>query len=174
LECKQLMLNWSGRTFLDKSSSLILHSDSSTLGWAGVNTVTGEEIQDCWREKIHLHINCKELFAAMNTVRSFAKPGKKGTFCADNVVTFAYLFKGGGRLPHLNAMVRPFLEWCVKSSIRLDLQLVKSQDSLADGPSRSPQDREDYTLCPRLFRSLLDVFKPWIIPRVDMFATPSN
>ena len=110
----------------------------------------------------------------MNTVRSFAKPGKKVTLCVDNVVTFAYLSKGGGRLPHLNAMVRPFLERCVKERVTVELQLVKRQHCLADGPNRAPQDRGDYSLCPKPFQHLLKTFQRWIIPELDMFATPSN
>ena len=174
LEVKDLMIQWTGRPFFTKENRLVLHSDSSHFQWAGINLATQEIIQDWWRDKVSLHINHKELLAAMSTVKSFAPPKSKITLCVDNIVTFSYLSKSGGRLPHLNCLVRPFLHWCQEKKIDLELQLVKSQDCLADQPSRMLQDRGDYSLDPQLFHYLLEVQKDFIQPQVDMFATPSN
>ena len=174
LEVRNLMLTWAGRPFGHKESSMILYSDSSQLGWAGVRIDSPQIIQDFWRDKVSQHINWKEIQAAMDTVRSFTSHSQKVTLCVDNVVTFAYLSKCGGRLPHLNALVRPFLQWCIDHKIELQLQLVKSQQCLADGPSRTPQDKGDYTLDKVLFQTLRKNFLPFVNPKVDMFATPSN
>ena len=91
-----LMENWSGRPFPVKATR-VLHSDSSTLGWGGLDPRTGEKIQEFWREEKVLHINVKEMEAAINTVRSLAKPGETVQLCVDNQVIYYYLQKGGGR-----------------------------------------------------------------------------
>jgi len=72
-----------------------LQSDSYTQGW-GVDINSGNIIQDFWREDSILHINVKELKAAMETVKSFSRPGDTVLLSVDNTVTFAYLTKGGG------------------------------------------------------------------------------
>ena len=120
-----------------------LHSDSSQEAWAGVDVTSGQIVQEYWREKRHLHINVKELEAAINTVKSLAKPGEHVTLKVDNSVTFWYLTKGGGRIPSLNQLVRPFLKWCMEKKVTLDVQLVKSSQYLADGPNRWGQNRGD-------------------------------
>ena len=102
---------WKGRTFQGKTAVRELHSDSSQEAWAGVDITTGKIIQEFWREKSVLHINVKELEAAINTVKSLAKPGEHVKLKVDNSVTHWYVMKGGGQIPSLNHMVRPFLKW---------------------------------------------------------------
>ena len=112
-EVKSLMAGWSGRPFL-ASPSRVLHSDSSTHGWGGLDAGTGEMVQEYWREKAVLHINVKELQAAVNTVRSLSKSGETVELRVDNQVTYFYLTKGGGRKCPLNAILRPFFQWCME------------------------------------------------------------
>jgi len=83
-----------------------------------------------------LHIIVKELEAAINTVKSLAKPKEHVCLKVDNAATFYYLTKHGGRIQSLNQMVRPFLQWCMEKKVTLDVQLVKRSQDLADGPSR--------------------------------------
>ena len=116
----------------------------------------------------------KELEAAINTVQSLAKSGEHITLKVDNSVTFAYLTKGGGRIPSLNQMVRPFLKWCMEKQVTLRTDQVKSSEDLADGPSRWHKDKGDYTLDRNLFRFLLHRMKTFQPPEVDMFASPGN
>jgi hypothetical protein len=111
-------------------------------------------------EKQVLHINVKELEAAINTVRSLAKPMEHVCLKVDNSVTFYYLTKHRGRIPSFNQMVRPFLQWPMKNQVTLDIQLVKSSEDLADAPSRWGQDRGDYTLNRSLFLYLQGVMAP--------------
>ena len=170
----KLMEQWKGRTFLGKVPVRKLHSDSSQEAWAGVDVTSGKIVQEFWRSKRGLHINVKELEAAINTVQSLANRGEHVTLKVDNSVTFAYLSKGGGRIPSLNQQVRPFLKWCMEKKITLDLQLVKSSEDLADGPSRWAKDKGDYTRDPRLFKTLRRLFRRHINPKVDMFASPGN
>jgi transcriptional regulator of met regulon len=150
-EMHSLMEEWKGRKFQGKAPVRVLHSDSSQKAWAGVDVTSGSLVQEFWREQQVLHINVKEVEAAINTVKSLAKPREHVCLKVDNSVTFYYLKKHGGRIPSLNQMVRPFLQWCMKNQVTLDIQLVKSSEDLADGPSRWGQDRGDYTLNRNLF-----------------------
>ena len=76
-EIKQLLADWQGRPFLEKDFNATLHSDSSDYAWAGVHLGTGQVVQEFWRGKKVLHINVKELQAAIQTVMSVAKPQKR-------------------------------------------------------------------------------------------------
>ena len=173
-QMKTIMEQWRGRVFQGKAPVRFLHSDSSQEAWAGVDVHSGQIIQEFWRNKRGLHINVKELEAAINTVRSLAKPGEKVELSVDNSVTFYYLKKGGGKIPSLNDQIRPFLEWCIKNDIQLDVQLVKSSEDLADGPSRWSKDRGDYTLNRKLFHHLTFLMRNYITPDIDIFASPGN
>ena len=75
-ELKSVLQNWQGRPF-EKASTKILHSGSSDFVWAGVNTQSGEAVQEFWRQKSSLHIHMKELLAATETLKSLVKPGEK-------------------------------------------------------------------------------------------------
>ena len=93
----------------------------------------------------------------------------------DNQVAYSYLKKGGGRLTHFNALMRPFLTWCMERKINLVPNWVSSENMLADGLSRWKIDRGDYTLKKFVFQKICGIFstkKFW--PQVDMFASPGN
>ena len=111
----------------------------------GLDTKTGLCVHDFWRDKIGLHINTKELSAAMDTVRSLAKKGETVLLSVDNTVAYHYLTKSGGRISHLNALMRPFLSWCMEHNINLKVNLVPSKDNQADTLSRLT-DKGDYAL----------------------------
>ena len=105
-----VMEAWKGRTFQGKTPVKELPSDSSQEAWAGVDVTTGRLVQEFWRDKRGLHINVKELEAAINTVQSLAKEKEHVLLKADNSVTYAYLTKGGGNIPTLNQQIRQFFE----------------------------------------------------------------
>ena len=167
------MAGWSGRPFL-ASPSRVLHSDSSTHGWGGLDAGTGEMVQEYWREKAVLHINVKELQAAVNTVRSLSKSGETVELRVDNQVTYFYLTKGGGRKCPLNAILRPFFQWCMEKKVTVHVKWVPSKECLADPISRWVQDRGDYSLDMSLFQYLKRVFSPHICLETDLFASPGN
>jgi transcriptional regulator of met regulon len=173
-EMGAFMQMWKGRQFQGKTPVRELHSDSSQEAWAGVDVTEGRTIQEFWRDRRGLHINVKELEAAINTVKSLAKRGECVTLKVDNAVAFSYLAKGGGRIPSLNQQVRPFLRWCMEHNVHLNLQQVKSSEDLADGPSRMPKDRGDYTLNRGLFLHLMHRLRGHCLPQIDMFASPGN
>ena len=72
-----------------------MHSDALNLGWAAVDTTENQSIQNIWRDRQCLHINIKELFAAMDAVKSLAKPGEEFHLRVDNTVAFSFLKKLG-------------------------------------------------------------------------------
>jgi len=171
---KELLLRWEGRQLQGKSVIRTLHSDSSGFGWAGVDLKTGQKVHEFWRSEAGLHINIKELRAAISTVKTLAQPGEKVFLTVDNSVTWSYLRKSGGRKPHLNAICRPFLQWCWDNKIELQPNLVASEDMVADELSRLPVDPGDYTLKREIFQEILKVFRPHVKPEVDMFSSPGN
>jgi hypothetical protein len=173
LQVKTLLESWGGRPFVAKPSRT-LHSDSSDTGWGGIDPASGQFVQEFWRENSHLHINVKEMAAAINTVQSLAKPGENVLLCVDNQVLFYYLQKGGGRKNPFNKMLQPFWHWLMERRITLQVKWVPSEKCLADPLSRWSQDRGDYSLDPRLFRHLQRVFSPFLRLQTDLFASPGN
>lgn len=167
-------MSWKGRIFQGKVPVRELHSDSSHHGWAGVDLTGHQEIQEFWRTKTGWHINCKELFAAVNTIKSLAKKREHVTLAVDNSVAFSYLKKGGGRKPHLNLLMQDLWHWCMRESIHLHPVLVKSQDCQADFLSRTPLDKGDYTLYHPTFLHVLEIFRKFVRPDWDIFASPGN
>jgi hypothetical protein len=74
-----------------------------------VDLQDGTALQEFWRDKAGLHINIKELWEAIQTVKGLAKPGEVVHLGVDNPVAYSYIRKSGGRKPVFNAMLRPFL-----------------------------------------------------------------
>ena len=84
-----------GRKFLE-TPKRVLHSDSSTWAWGGVDSSSGKILQEFWRGDHTLHINAKELKAAILTIKSFAKKGEHVLLNIDNQVAMSYIKKWGG------------------------------------------------------------------------------
>ena len=129
-------------------------------------------VQEFWRDQSGLHINIKELQAAVHTLKSLAEPREVVTLGVDNLVAFWYLKKGGGRLPHFNSLMRDLWEWVMKHQIHLEVQLLPSSEDQADGLSRAPLDKGDYTLMSSIFRKFCHLQN--FHQHVDMFASPGN
>ena len=70
-------------------------SDSSDIGWGAIDPNSGLRLQDLLRTEWSLHINIKELKAAIAAVRSLAKPGENVIISVDNKVAYSYLKKAG-------------------------------------------------------------------------------
>ena len=132
---KNLLLTWEGRQFQHRSVIRKLHSDASNSGWGGLDIISGKKVQEFWRDKQGLHINIKEISAAIDTVKSLAKKKDHVHLSVDNVVAYSYLKKQGGRKRHLNLLIKPFLQWCHQKRITLKVNLVKSEDMQADSLS---------------------------------------
>ena len=173
-ELNIIMTKWKGRPLIEKVPIRKLQSDASNTGWAGLDLIGKNCVHEFWRSEGHLHINVKELHAAMATVQSLAKPGEEVHLDVDNSVAYSYMKKMGGRKLHLNALMRPFLKWCAEKRIQLHVNQVKSAEMQADTLSRWSFDHGDYSLNPKIFKNILHIFYPKVIPEIDMFASPGN
>ena len=173
MELKSLMDSWKGRPFSTPVQVRTFHSDSSTTGWGGIDLDTNTILQDFWRDKKFLHINVKELLAAIHTILSFGRKKDHIHLCVDNTVTFYYLQRGGGRLEHLNRHMQVLWRWLMENQVTLTTQLVPSAQCRADWLSRG-QDHGDYTLDGQVFTQVRQLLAPWVKPNWDMFCSPSN
>ena len=72
LEIGNLLQNWEGRSFQGQSPVRKIFSDSSNQGWGALDLTSGQNLQEFWRTKKDLHINIKELKAAIAATRSLA------------------------------------------------------------------------------------------------------
>ena len=95
-EIGELLDTWQGRKFEEGKVHRKVYSDSSQEGWGAMELVSGQKVQEFWRSERGLHINIKELKAAISAVRSFAKQGETVHLPVDNQVAYYYLKKGGG------------------------------------------------------------------------------
>jgi hypothetical protein len=174
LEVKEILQSWQGRNMEGKTAIRQLHSDASNLGWAGKDLVEGTDLHEFWRDQSGLHINVKELYAALQTVKSLTKPGERVHLGVDNSVAYSYLKKSGGRKPVFNQLMRPFLLWTQSKEISVEVNLVKSADMQADFLSRKAPDKGDYTLQRSIFLQVREIFWPFCQPDLDIFASPGN
>jgi hypothetical protein len=172
-DVREILQTWGGRPF-PSPATRHLESDSSTFGWGGLDLQAGTQLQEFWRKDSHLHINVKELIAAISTLRSLARKKDTVSLTVDNKVSYYYLLKGGGRLPHLNKLIRPFLKWCMEMDITLQVHWAPSQSMKSDAISRWHFDPGDYSLNPFIFKKVMHIFQHFINPTVDMFASPGN
>ena len=177
IKIKDLMHSWEGRQFQGICPVREIHSDSSQEGWGGVDLTENREVQEFWRDQSGLHINIKELQAAIHSLKSLARVGEHVTIAVDNSTAYSYLKKGGGRKFHLNLLMQDLWSWCMTHKIYLHPILVPSEECKADTLSRTPLDRGDYTLHLQTFRRICRQFREWIAPLSevwDMFSSPGN
>ena len=92
----KMLQEWKGRQFQGKCSVRHLHSDSSSHGWAGVDLKNGGAVQEFWRDQQGLHINVKELMAAIHTVKSLARPERNSHPFSGQQCDLLLLAEGGG------------------------------------------------------------------------------
>ena len=96
---KDLLQNWKGRPLGERLHHRTIHSDSSDYCWGAKDITTGNVTMEYWRNQRHLHINTKELGAAVQAVQALGQKGDHISLCVDNLVAFHYLRKGGGGSP---------------------------------------------------------------------------
>ena len=83
-ELRELLLSWPGRKFVTGATATKIFSDASDAGRGGLNPLSGQYVQDFWRTERGLHINMKELSAAIATVKSLATPHDHVHLLVDN------------------------------------------------------------------------------------------
>ena len=88
----------------------------------------------------------------------------------DNTSAVAYINKMGGTAsPALNSLNKEFWLWCMERDISVQAQhLAGRLNNTADAESRDMKDRHDWKLCPQVFQSINNTFRPL---EVDLFAS---
>lgn len=113
---KTLLQTWVGRPFRSPAKRH-LELDTSTFSCGGgLDRKTRVQIQEFWREIFWLHINVKELIAAISAIRSLGQPKDTVSLTVDNQISDYYLQKGESTQPNLNTISRPLLCWCMKTT----------------------------------------------------------
>ena len=106
-EIKVLLDSWEGRPFASPPPNK--SCTQTAQNWpGGVDIKSKKFVQNFWREQSAHHINWKEMVAAISTVQSLATPHTHVKLSVDNTTVYYYMHKAGGRLPHYNALLRPF------------------------------------------------------------------
>ena len=153
--------------------NFIITTDASLEGWGAVCDKV--RIGGRWTfPENFLHINCLELLAAFNAIKSFCKHkanlhvGLK----IDNTCAISYINNMGGIKSHdCNRISREMWEWCIERNIWLTADYVPSSQNIADVESRHFNDNVEWMLCKNIFNSIT---KMWGTPEIDMFASRLN
>ena len=155
------------------NADLVITTDASSLGWAGI--CEGESIGGRWllQESLH-HINYLELLAVSHSVKSFcrSKSNVHVQVKSDNSCTVSYLSKMGGCKSELcNDLAFDIWSWCMQRSIWLSASHVPGVDNISDHGSRHFSDNTEWKLNSQIFITLTD---RWGMPEIDIFASRVN
>ena len=144
-ELNLLTKEWPGRPFFAKTERH-LHSDSSTHGWGGLDVYTGSlrlGVLEGVSHAPHKHQGTLGCYAYRPKFGAARKDGLSGSGQFRDPLLFD---KGRGFENHISThSFAPFYGWCMDQHIHLQVQLVASEDMLADHLSRWEMDRGDYT-----------------------------
>ena len=153
--------------------SIILQSDASNIGWGGLvahceQSRTGGQ----WSpQESVLHINNKELLAALFTLQSLCAnvTNQNVQLQIDNTTAIAYINKQGGRKPLCNSLARKIWFWAIARSVRVSATFIPGVSNVsADFESRRIHDNTEWKLQPSVFRKLTSL---WGTPDIDLFAS---
>ena len=151
-----------------------IFSDASNRGWGAFSN--GTSVGGPWStEEARLHINTKELRAALYGLRVFAADLLDSAVLLriDNTTAVTYIDKMGGiqSLP-LNAVARDIWQFCEERSLWVFASYIPSSRNVdADLASRSYNPDTESELGRSATRQVFDAFGQ---PDVDIFASASN
>ena len=165
------MLKWNGKSLLKKEIDLTIDSDASLTGWGA--HCSHQSTGGAWScQEAAMHINCLELLAATQAVKSFAKHKSRISILLriDNTTAVVYINNLGGTVSsELVHLTRSLWMWCLERNIHITAQyLPGSQNIIADAESRVATSRTDWKLNPAIFAQTNQLFGPL---EVDLFAT---
>ncbi|XP_060565442.1 uncharacterized protein LOC132724583 [Ruditapes philippinarum] len=155
------------------NANLVIVSDASSLGWAGI--CENQEIGGRWTttEADH-HINYLELLAAYLSVTAFCK-NKSNIHVqvqSDNTCTVANIRNMGScRSLECNDLVHKLWIWCIERSIWLSSTHIPGKSNISDYGSRNFKENVEWKLNEKIFRDITDL---WGLPEIDMFASRLN
>lgn len=154
---------------------IILFTDSSNIGWGGVNQTNGTETNGQWTiEERENHINVLELKAALLSVQSLCSDvtNKHVRINLDSTVAISYISKMGGRKPTLNSLARELWLWCKERSIWVSASHIPGiLNREADQLSRIHNLDMEWSLRTTVFDKLCRRYGGMVI---DLFASKLN
>ena len=92
------------------------------------------------------HINRKDFKAGVLALQSYAMSTKHVEFYTESMVLYWYFRKWGGRLLHLNSIIKELWDHCQKHDLTITPYYVPSAENPADAPSRRRWTLADATL----------------------------
>ncbi len=96
------------------------------MGLGGLDINTGQQVQEFWRDQGGLHINVKELTAAISTQKKLRKTTRKNLHFSGQH-SCLHIFKKGGT-PSVQLHHERFLAIGNENNIQIKVNLVKSAD----------------------------------------------
>ena len=153
---------------------LTIFSDASLTGWGascGDRVAFGQ-----WSAAERtLHINCLELLAAFNGLKSFASNMTQSEILLkiDNSTAIAYLNKmGGTKYQYLNRVAYDVWSWCEQRQLWLFATYIPSKENTeADLASRVINIDTEWELADWAYAEIVDSFGA---PEMDLFASRNN
>ena len=151
---------------------LVITSDASTSGWAGV--CEGETINGLWSdEEQSMHINLLEIKAAFLSIKTFAE-GKKKVLIklySDNQCTVLCINKQGSTKNKINELIRSTWLFCKENTLELVAIHVPSEQNVADEGSRRKGLETEWSLRDHEYQIIENKFGPF---DADLFASRIN
>ena len=162
---------WNGRRLREHNPSITIETDASRMGWGAF--CQGETTGGCWdQQEQAFHINALEMLAVLYALKAFLKHHQNKTvlILSDNTSVVAHINKmGGTRSQDLIDLTKVIWSWCLTRDLKLSAQHIPGKVNItADFLSRFLRDRTDWTLNPKIFTALNQLWGPY---QVDLFAT---
>ena len=183
LDCLQDLRWWTeniertNKKIVLPNPQVFLESDASDIGWGGCHiTRTGKrKTGGHWKsEESTLHVNEKELLAALFSVQSFCEGmhNMHIELSSDNTTTVAYINNQGGTKQGCNRITREIWLWCYRNDNWISAKHLPGVLNVeADVQSRSIHDNTEWQLHPGLFQKICEA---WGTPEIDLFANRLN
>ena len=153
--------------------TITIYTDAcSDKGWGGVcdeRTATG-----AWdANEALMHINCKELLAAIFCLKSFVKTsGHHVRLFTDNATMVACINRRGSTKSRLNDLTRELCQWCIDNDNRVTAMHIPGKDNVvADRESRLDKRDIEWQLNKSVFDKVNRIFGPF---EIDLFASRLN
>ena len=160
-----------GRSIQQQPPTFFIESDASNTGWGarcGQLRTRGQWSQS----ETQLHINCKEMLAALLALQTFARDlkGVHVRLRVDNTTAVCYINRmGGTHSPLMMELTHKIWNWSLERKILLSAEhLPGKQNQIADLESRMEGDSSEWKLAPAVFHSIMEQLGDC---QIDLFAS---
>ena len=109
------LLQWKGRQFTVEVEKTHMWTDASDHGWGA--TMHNHVATYGWFSTSEGHIDLKKFRAGVNAIKSYLLRDTELHLHVDNMVSFYYLKKWGGRIRRLNSLMQEFWDYCRQMNV---------------------------------------------------------